>query len=440
MKGKALLRVNFLLIVLFLGAFSVFMLREQARLGFCSDKVIVVPDDYPKISWAVGNASEGDTIFVKSGVYPESLIVVDRNVVIVGENADDTVVDGGETASYIFHVIASHVVVENFTLKNTDTDPFSYSYAIQIYNVTNVTVKNVVVTDVVIGVDVRSSNHTRVMYSRINRSITWGVRFRDASYNNTVVGNTFMENPTAVIFADDKSKFNRVYHNNFINNTHHIVSYAINYFDDGYPSGGNHWSDHVTPDLKFGPYQNETGSDGILDEGYPAGATTPWDKYPLLHPFSKFEIAVDHESFEIQLSTNSTLDSYEFNSEMKKLVLFLSEADDTNGSCRVSIPKRLLSCDSLTEWQVSIYNGDQIPYLALEDENRTYIYFTYDHADTEVIEIKGKKAMSASSPVTTLTLLLATITIIIVLAIITTKIVVGKVKAKKEKATEHRRE
>ncbi len=432
MKGKALLKVNLLLIVLSLGAFSVFMLREQARLGFCSDKVIVVPDDYSKICWAVGNASEGNTIFVKSGVYPESLIVVDRNVVIVGENANDTIVDGGGT-QFIFYVRASNVVIENFTLQNTD--PMSFSPAVYMYNVTNVAVKNVITQNVFYGLQIRSSNLTKIMCCQVSASFNSGIYLHEGSCNNTFSGNTIENNPTGILIAQPTSQFNKIYHNNFINNSQQILTFGgLNYFDSGYPYGGNYWSDYVAPDLKFGSYQNETGSDGILDDGYPAGTPTPWDNYPLVHPFSRFEIAVDHESFEIQLSTNSTLDSYEFNSEMKKLILFLSEADDTNGSCRVSIPKRLLSCDSLTEWQVSIYDGAQIPYLALEDENRTYIYFTYDHSEMEAVEIEGKKAISGSSPVATLPLLLATITIIVVLAIITTKIVVGKVEAKRRES------
>jgi len=29
----------------------------------------VVPDDYEKIQWAVGNASDGDSVFVRAGTY-----------------------------------------------------------------------------------------------------------------------------------------------------------------------------------------------------------------------------------------------------------------------------------------------------------------------------------------------------------------------------------
>jgi len=38
----------------------------------------VVPDDYPTISAAVGNATEGDRIFVKNGTYYEQPLLIDK--------------------------------------------------------------------------------------------------------------------------------------------------------------------------------------------------------------------------------------------------------------------------------------------------------------------------------------------------------------------------
>jgi PKD repeat protein len=52
----------------------------------------------------------------------------------------------------------------------------------------------------------------------------------------------------------------------------------MNVWDDGYPSGGNYWNDYAGTDLYSGPYQNETGSDGIGDTWYPVG-----DHYPLMN-------------------------------------------------------------------------------------------------------------------------------------------------------------
>jgi hypothetical protein len=39
---------------------------------------ITVPDDYPTIQYAIGNATEGETIFIRSGTYKESIIIDKR--------------------------------------------------------------------------------------------------------------------------------------------------------------------------------------------------------------------------------------------------------------------------------------------------------------------------------------------------------------------------
>jgi len=75
------------------------------------------------------------------------------------------------------------------------------------------------------------------------------------------------------------------YHNNFVNNTNQVSSGGlVNVWDDGYPSGGNYWSDYTNVDLFSGLYQNETGSDGIGDTPYVIDADNQ-DNYPLIHPY-----------------------------------------------------------------------------------------------------------------------------------------------------------
>jgi hypothetical protein len=58
----------------------------------------------------------------------------------------------------------------------------------------------------------------------------------------------------------------------------------VNTWDDGYPSGGNYWSDYAGVDLFSGPYQNQTGSDGIGDTPYFIRANNT-DNYPLMNPY-----------------------------------------------------------------------------------------------------------------------------------------------------------
>ncbi len=102
------------------------------------------------------------------------------------------------------------------------------------------------------------------------------------SYNNSIFANTLTNNNYYGIRLETSSG-NLVCHNNFLGNM--IQAYANfgypNVWDDGYPSGGNYWSDYAGVDLYKGPYQNETGSDGIGDAPCIIEANNV-DNYPLM--------------------------------------------------------------------------------------------------------------------------------------------------------------
>jgi hypothetical protein len=57
-----------------------------------------------------------------------------------------------------------------------------------------------------------------------------------------------------------------------------------NFWDIGYPSGGNYWSDYTSVDSYSGPYQNETGSDGIGDTPYIIDEDNQ-DNYPFMSEY-----------------------------------------------------------------------------------------------------------------------------------------------------------
>jgi len=81
---------------------------------------------------------------------------------------------------------------------------------------------------------------------------------------------------------------NKFFHNNFVDNTQHVyVAFSgyANHWDDGYPSGGNYWSDYLGMDLNSGPYQNETGRDGISEIVCTIDADNT-DHYPLMTSYS----------------------------------------------------------------------------------------------------------------------------------------------------------
>jgi nitrous oxidase accessory protein NosD len=89
---------------------------------------------------------------------------------------------------------------------------------------------------------------------------------------------------------------NSVYNNNFIDNGDgrgqaFTVGTINNNWDDGYPSGGNYWSDYNGLDNFSGPNQNIPGSDGIGDKPYNITTISHWDDdydyYPLMKPWNR---------------------------------------------------------------------------------------------------------------------------------------------------------
>ena len=84
----------------------------------------------------------------------------------------------------------------------------------------------------------------------------------------------------------DGSSANSIYHCIFVNNTDQAhVNGLANVWDDGYPSGGNYWSNYAGADVCRGPGQNETNSDGVGDTPYIMDESNT-DHYPLTKPYA----------------------------------------------------------------------------------------------------------------------------------------------------------
>ncbi len=79
---------------------------------------ITVPDDYPTIQEAVDAASNGDTVFVKCGVYNEH-VVVNKPLSLLGEDTNNTVIDGNGTG-YGILVTADYVSVKGLRVQNCE--------------------------------------------------------------------------------------------------------------------------------------------------------------------------------------------------------------------------------------------------------------------------------------------------------------------------------
>jgi parallel beta-helix repeat protein len=145
-----------------------------------------------------------------------------------------------------------------------------------------------------IGIGLYSSANSTISNNNAS-SNDWGIILNGSSYNN-ITDNEITENSYYGIYLNDTTQYNSIYHNNFIYN---CLEYPAtgpqaydngtsNEWDNGYPSGGNYWSDYNETDSYGGPSQNLSGSDGIGDTPYDidndlVGIGEPQDHYPMMY-------------------------------------------------------------------------------------------------------------------------------------------------------------
>jgi hypothetical protein len=143
--------------------------------------------------------------------------------------------------------------------------------------ITGNTVEGAGVNGIVIAVGVASSDFNTVAYNTVESSARGVVVESDGNdiYGNILIGNV---NGAMVTGAS-----NHIYHNHFTRNMQQALDPGTsNQWDDGYPSGGNWWSDYSGTDLLHGPLQNLAGSDGIGDSPYIIDADSK-DNYPFYY-------------------------------------------------------------------------------------------------------------------------------------------------------------
>jgi parallel beta-helix repeat protein len=104
------------------------------------------------------------------------------------------------------------------------------------------------------------------------------------SSNNVLASNTASNNWYG-IYLEGSSSSNLIYHNNVIDNYNPAYDdIGTNQWDNGYPVGGNYWSDYMGIDTFSGVDQNVLGSDGIGDTHYGiSGGAGAYDRYPFMN-------------------------------------------------------------------------------------------------------------------------------------------------------------
>ena len=249
---------------------------------FSENRVIAVPGEYATIQDALLQAKHGDTVFVKSGRYKES-ITMPNSVALVGENPDNTIIVGNGRDPVIR--AANYSIVKNFTVTRGGMGVLSEN--------TNMVIQNNIIKD-----NRKTGIQCILSLPQIQNNIiannAWSGIFcelvsygaRTAIENNIIAqngytgvtmsqksgilvqNNIFFENNQYGVSVSPNSRKSRIIYNNFYNNRKNYNSYAVIdatniSVDPKFPS--NSWSSFE----KIASYRSPTNSSG--KNGSPIG-------------------------------------------------------------------------------------------------------------------------------------------------------------------------
>ena len=221
-----------------------------------------------------GNSFVNDDLFVY-GSYGNAVtgnLVNGKPLVYLEEVSDYAVGDAGQ----VILVKCNNITVQNLNLSNT-------TIGVELWETNKTTISGNNITAInYVGIYLYESFNNRV--SRNNMTNNEYCIYLGSSSNNSVSGNSITANSWYGIYLYSSSN-NTIYHNNMNNTSQVYSSGSTNVWDNGYPSGGNYWSDYSGTDEKSGPSQTLPGYDGIGDVPYIIAANNT-DGYPLMQPLT----------------------------------------------------------------------------------------------------------------------------------------------------------
>lgn len=141
-------------------------------------RTITVPNDFSTVQAAIDHASTGDTVFVRKGIYNETL-VVNKTISLIGEDRENTIIDAQKAKCQVILLQGNHITFANFTLGNNGYGPPTYKYWIPQNG-----------EGIGINIDYNSNNNL-VTNNNIISSAYQGI-YLDTSKYNSIIGNTII--------------------------------------------------------------------------------------------------------------------------------------------------------------------------------------------------------------------------------------------------------
>jgi len=169
------------------------------------------PNNYTSITEALGDASNGDTIFVYPGTYHERLSI-HKSINLISKNRNTTIIDGGGVYDVVT-ILANSVIISGFTIQNSGSGTYESGIHVQSsYNI----ITNNVITKNYEGIYLEDSNHNAIANNVITKNY-YGMLLRDGSNYNHIFSNGIAYNERAGIRVSGLSGYN-FSHNNISSN------------------------------------------------------------------------------------------------------------------------------------------------------------------------------------------------------------------------------
>jgi parallel beta-helix repeat protein len=221
------------------------------------------------------DTQNGHRIMVKNGEYWEH-VSISKSLFLQGEDHHDTIIDGRNSGDVVT-ICATSVTIQNFLVCHSGIDEQNAGIVVNGKNCS--LIKNIIY-DNFHGIVLKfSAEDATIAHNDIMENHWNGINIKSGCKGAYIFENTIARNFYAGIGISQASN-NYIYHNTFETNRYQAYDDAANVWDNGYPSGGNHWDDYTGTDAD---------GDGIGDTPYaiPDGINT--DRYPLMAPYSNID-------------------------------------------------------------------------------------------------------------------------------------------------------
>jgi parallel beta-helix repeat protein len=313
--------------------------------------ITLLTSDYSTVS---GNLFQNDGLYVLSlhNVVESNFVNGKPLYYLEGVSGKTVSSDAGQ----VVLVNCSSIVVNNLSLSNT-------TVGVELLLTRSTVIANNNITNNLYGIMLDSSDNNSISEDNITHNIMVGI-YLESSSNNNISRNNITENDDgAWLFY---SFYNQFFHNNFDNNFHYqviIYTKSANTWDNGYPSGGNYWSDYQT---RY-PSAHEIDSSSIWSTPYSIDVHNI-DQYPLMKPYS-----APRPSYMLTITatvggtTNPAAGTYSYTDYSQILVTAIPNANYL-----------------LDHWELDIINiGSANPYTVLMNSNHT-LNTVFSHAKPAV--------------------------------------------------------